>query len=49
MTSKQKLLKLRDEIIAERIESRKEKLRLMEKHKITVVSRDMCLRVFLGG
>ena len=32
MTSKQKLLRLRDEVIAERIEQRKDKIRLIEKH-----------------
>lgn len=48
MTSKRILLDLTNKVIAERIEDRKEKIRLMKKHKITVVSRDECLRVFLG-
>ena len=49
MTSKRRLLDLKNMVIAERIENRKEKIRLMKKHKITVVSRDKCLRVFLGN
>lgn len=49
MTSKQKLLRLRDEVIAERIEQRKEKIRLIEKHNITVVPNNRCIRICMGN
>ena len=49
MTSKQKLLRLRDEVIAERIEQRKEKIRLIEKHNITVVPNNRCIRICMSN
>ena len=49
MTSKQKLLRLRDEVIAERIEQRKDKIRLIEKHNITVVPNNRCIRICMGN